>query len=377
MVVPLKSLNIVIRISMCIILLPFYCFSNRLNNRKTIRTGHRKNMFFLQITSAKSRHPMDDVGVLKDTHRPPGERPVSLLGFQLAARASTLFRILRPERACLRNSPARASDEAGPTCILQLRDVSLRSFVPFSTATLRIQVGPVSPDARAAFANGCYAPCLRPERAASGQTGKIGLGAISPHPPRGLGGRLSFSLFNARLFASLIAALLKSSQPRAGPGASLRSAEAGERSRAAHSKQRLLVVCLKPCLPSVSRSRRALPRCPQQATTFGRLPQACFPTVGRSMQALSRCPQQATTFGRLPKAASGFRPLAAFATPSPSRGAKGFAASIRLFPKRMHWPRPTFGGLALHTFRKGLVLRSKADAVSCFRVALPSVGSLA
>ena len=349
MAVPLKSLNIVIHISMCIILLPFYCFSNRLNNRKTNRTGHRKNMFFLQITSAKSRHPMDDVGVLKDTHRPPGERPVSLLGFQLAARASTLFRILRPERACLRNSPARASDEAGPTCILQLRDVSLRSFVPFSTATSRIQVGPVSPDARAAFANGCCAPCLRPERAASGQTGKIGLGAISPHPPRGLGGRLSFSLFNARLFASLIAALLKSSQPRAGPGASLRSAEAGERSRAAHSKQRLLVVCLKPCLPSVSRSRRALPRCPQQATTFG----------------------------RLPKAASGFRPLAAFATPSPSRGAKGFAASIRLFPKRMHWPRPTFGGLALHTFRKGLVLRSKADAVSCFRVALPSVGSLA
>ena len=257
MVVPLKSLNIVIRISMCIILLPFYCFSNRLNNRKTIRTGHRKNMFFLQITSAKSRHPMDDVGVLKDTHRPSGERPVSLLGFQLAARASTLFRILRPERACLRNSPARASDEAGPTCILQLRDVSLRSFVPFSTATSRIQVGPVSPDARAAFANGCCAPCLRPERAASGQTGKIGLGAISPHPPRGLGGRLSFSLFNARLFASLIAALLKSSQPRAGPGASLRSTEAGERSRAAHSKQRLLVVCLKPAsLRSAETGRR-------------------------------------------------------------------------------------------------------------------------
>ena len=78
-----------------------------------------------------------------------------------------------------------------------------------------------------------------------GRTGKFGLGAISPHHPRGLGWRLSFSLFNAPLFASLIAALLKSSQPRAGPGASLRSAEAGERSRAAHSKQRLLVVCLK------------------------------------------------------------------------------------------------------------------------------------
>ena len=171
------------RISMCIILLPFYCFSNRLNNRKTNRTGHRKNMFFLQIKSAKSRHPMDDVGVLKDTHRPPGERPVSLLGFQLAARASTLFRILRPERACLRNSPARASDEAGPTCILQLRDVSLRSFVPFSTATSRIQVGPVSPDAHASGAAGCCAPWFRPGRAAPGQNGKIRPGGHFSSPP--------------------------------------------------------------------------------------------------------------------------------------------------------------------------------------------------
>ena len=332
------------RISLRIILLPFYCFSNSLSNRKANRKRHRKNMFFLQITSLKSRHPMDDVGVLADTHRPPGERPVDLSGFQLAARASTLFRILRPGRACLRNSPARASDEAGPTAFLPLRDASVRSFVPSSAASWRKAVGPVSPDARAAFANGCFAPCLRPERAASGQTGKIGLGAISPHHPRGLGWRLSFSLFNAPLFASLIAVLLKSSQPRAGPGASLRSTEAGERSRAAHSKQRLLVVCL-----SVSRSR----------------------------QTLSRCPGQATTFGRLPKAASGFWPLAAFATPSPSGGAKGLAVLVRLFPERMLWPRPTFGGLALHAFRKGLVLRSEADAVSCLRVALPSVGSLA
>ena len=365
------------RISLRIILLPFYCISNSLSNRKANRTGHRKNMFFLQITSLKCRHPLDVVGVLTDTHRPPGERPVDLLGFQLAARASTLFRILRPGRACLRNSPARASDEAGPTAFLPLRDASVRSFVPSSAASWRKAVGPVSPDARAAFANGCFAPCLRPERAASGQTGKIGLGAISPHHPRGLGWRLSFSLFNAPLFASLIAVLLKSSQPRAGPGASLRSTEAGERSRAAHSKQRLLVVCLKPCLPSVDRSRRALPRCPQQATTFGRLPQACFPSVSRSRQTLSRCPGQATTFGRLPKAASGFWPLAAFATPSPSGGAKGLAVLVRLFPERMLWPRPTFGGLALHAFRKGLVLRSEADAVSCLRVALPSVGSLA
>ena len=171
------------RISMCIILLPFYCFSNRLSNRKTNRTGHRKNMFFLQITSAKSRHPMDDVGVLKDTHRPPGERPVSLLGFQLAARASTLFRILRPERACLRNSPARASDEAGPTAFLPLRDASVRSFVPSSAASCRMAVGPVSPDARAAFASGCCAPCLRPERATPGQTGKIWPGGHFSSPP--------------------------------------------------------------------------------------------------------------------------------------------------------------------------------------------------
>ena len=245
------------RISLRIILLPFYCISNSLSNRKDNRTRHRKSMLFLQITSLKSRHPMDDVGVLTDTHRPPGERPVDLLGFQLAARAFTLFRILRPGRACLRNSPARASDEAGPTAFLPLRDASVRDFVSSSAASWRKAVGPASPDARAAFANGCFAPCLRPERAASGQTGKIGLGAISPHHPRGLGWRLSFSLFNAPLFASLIAALLKSSQPRAGPGASLRSTEAGERSRAAHSKQRLLVVCLKPAsLRSAETGRR-------------------------------------------------------------------------------------------------------------------------
>jgi len=245
-------------------------------------------MLFLQITSLKSRHPMDDVGVLTDTHRPPGERPVSLSGFQLAARASTLFRILRPERACLRNSPARASGETGPTAFLPLRDASVRSFVPSSAASWRKAVGPVSPDARAAFANGCFAPCLRPERAASGQTGKIGLGAISPHHPRGLGWRLSFSLFNAPLFASLIAALLKSSQPRAGPGASLRSTEAGERFRAAHSKQRLLVVCLK--RPAAFGRWRRLQRLAPQAglkasrRQFASFLSACFdlalPSVG-------------------------------------------------------------------------------------------------
>jgi len=308
-------------ISMRIILLLFYCISNSLSNRKANRTEHRKSMLFLQIKSLKGRHPVGVVVALAGNHRPPGERPVSLLGFRLAARASTLYCLIRPGRANRQNSPARASDEAGPTAILALRDASVRSFVPSSAASCRMAVGPVSPDARAAFANGCCAPCLRPERAASGQTGKIGLGAISPHPPRGLGGRLSFSLFNARLFASLIAALLKSSQPRAGPGASLRSAEAGERFRAAHSKQRLLVVCLK------------------RPAALGRW---------RRLQRLA-----------------------------PHAGLKASRRQFASFLNVMHWPRPTFGGLALHTFRKGLVLRSKADAVSCFRVALPSVGSLA
>ena len=113
----------------------------------------------------------------------PGERPVRLSGFRLAARASTLFPHLRPERACLENSPACAPGKAGPTCILQLRDVSLRSFVPFSTATSRIQVGPVSPDAHASGAAGCFAPWFRPGRAAPGQNGKIRPGGHFSSPP--------------------------------------------------------------------------------------------------------------------------------------------------------------------------------------------------
>ena len=84
-----------------------------------------------------------------DTLRPPGERPVCLLGLRLAARASALFRILRPGRACLRNSPARASDKAGPPRFLPLRDASARDFVSSSAASWRNQGGPVSPDARA------------------------------------------------------------------------------------------------------------------------------------------------------------------------------------------------------------------------------------
>ena len=140
-------------------------------------------MLFLQITSFKSRHPLGCVGALAGTHRPPGERPVCLSGFRLASRASTLFCLIRPGRANRQNSPARASDEAGPTAILALRDASVRSFVPTSAASCRMAVGPVSPDARAAFASGCCAPCLRPERATPGQTGKIWPGGHFSSPP--------------------------------------------------------------------------------------------------------------------------------------------------------------------------------------------------
>ncbi len=140
-------------------------------------------MLFLQSTSVKSRHPMGDVAALMGSHRPPGERPVCLSGFRLAARASTLFCLIRPERANRQNSPARASVKAGPTAILALRDASVRSFVPSSAASCRMAVGPASPDARAAFASGCCAPCLRPERATPGQTGKIWPGGHFSSPP--------------------------------------------------------------------------------------------------------------------------------------------------------------------------------------------------
>ena len=134
--------------------------------------------------TAKCRHPYGAPWPsLRERPNLPGERPGRLSGFRLAARASTLFPPLRPGRACLENSPACAPGKAGPTCILQLRDVSLRSFVPFSTATSRIQVGPVSPDAHASGAAGCFAPWLRPERASPGQTGKIWPGGHFSSPP--------------------------------------------------------------------------------------------------------------------------------------------------------------------------------------------------
>ena len=120
---------------------------------------------------------------LRERPNLPGERPVRLSGFRLAARASTLFPPLRPGRACLENSPLCAPGKAGPTCILPLRDVSLRSDVPFSTAPSRIQVGPASPDAHASGAAGCCAPWFRPGRAAPGQTGKIWPGGHFSSPP--------------------------------------------------------------------------------------------------------------------------------------------------------------------------------------------------
>lgn len=106
-------------------------------------------MLFLQIKGVKSRHPVGVVGSLAGTHRPPGERPVCLLGLRLAARASALFCLIRPERANRQNSPARASGKAGPPRFAVLHNASLRSFLPFSAVQHPNQGGPVSPDARA------------------------------------------------------------------------------------------------------------------------------------------------------------------------------------------------------------------------------------
>ena len=123
---------------------------------------------------------------LRERPNLPGERPGRLSGFRLAARASTLFPPLRPGRACLENSPACAPGKAGPPRFLRLRDASARDSVPPSAASARNQGGPVSPDAHASGAAGCFAPWFRPGRAAPGQNGKFGLGAIFPNPPRGL-----------------------------------------------------------------------------------------------------------------------------------------------------------------------------------------------
>ena len=120
---------------------------------------------------------------LRERPNLPGERPGRLSGFRLAARASTLFPPLRPGRACLENSPACAPGKAGPTRFLRLRDASARDFVPPSAASARNQVGPVSPDAHASGAAGCFAPWLRPERASPGQTGKIWPGGHFSSPP--------------------------------------------------------------------------------------------------------------------------------------------------------------------------------------------------
>lgn len=137
-------------------------------------------MLFVHI---KSRHPAGVVAALAGAHRPRGERPLCLLGLRLAARASALFCLIRPGRANRQNSPARASGKAGPPAILALRDASARSFVPPSATSCRMAGGPVSPDARAAFASGCFAPCFRPGRATTGQTGKIWPGGHFSSPP--------------------------------------------------------------------------------------------------------------------------------------------------------------------------------------------------
>lgn len=279
-------------------------------------------MLFLQNKSLKGRHPVGVVVALAGNHRPPGERPVSLLGFRLAARASTLFCLIRPGRANRQNSPARASDEAGPTAILALRDASVRSFVPSSAASCRMAVGPVSPDARAAFASGCCAPCLRPGRATPGQTGKIWPGGHFSSPPSwARGASVLFAVLRIlHRFAlrdagrALPVAKIKSNQQLLAAGASLgvgrgnnrlgpiassnnrlrpiantphpastlpldgeavqalplRAATpvfaknshqplaVGASLRGGHSKQRLLVACLK--LPSASRRWRRLQR---------------------------------------------------------------------------------------------------------------------
>ena len=134
--------------------------------------------------TAKCRHPYGPPWPsLRERPNLPGERPVRLSGFRLAARASTLFPPLRPGRACLENSPACAPGKAGPPRFLRLRDASVRDFVPPSAALARNQGGPVSPDAHASGAAGCFAPWFCPERAAPGQNGKIWPGGHFSSPP--------------------------------------------------------------------------------------------------------------------------------------------------------------------------------------------------
>lgn len=329
-------------------------------------------MLFLQNKSLKGRHPVGVVVALAGNHRPPGERPVSLLGFRLAARASTLFCLIRPGRANRQNSPARASDETGPTAILALRDASVRSFVPSSAASCRMAVGPVSPDARAAFASGCCAPCLRPGRATPGQTGKIWPGGHFSSPPSwARGASVLFAVLRIlHRFAlrdagrALPVAKIKSNQQLLAAGASLGVGRSNNRlGPIASSNNRLRPIANTPrpasTLPLDDEAVQALPL---RAATPVFAKNSHQPlAVGASLEGR---PQQAATFGRLPKAAIGFTPLAAFATPSPFVGAKSMSVFVRLFPECRYWLRPTFGGLALSAFRKGLVLRLEAVAVS-------------
>jgi hypothetical protein len=150
--------------------------SNRTTNTKSNRSSN---------TQAEPQRAIPTVCRGRPAGRPnlPGERPVRLSGFRLAARASTLFPPLRPGRAGLGNSPACAPGKAGPTRFLRLCDASARDFVPSSAASARNQVGPVSPDAHASGAAGCCAPWFRPGRAAPGQNGKIWPGGHFSSPP--------------------------------------------------------------------------------------------------------------------------------------------------------------------------------------------------
>ena len=164
-------------------------------------------MLFLQIKSLKCRHPLGVVVALAGNHRPPGERPVSLLGFRLAARASTLFCLIRPGRANRQNSPARASDEAGQPpswhcATLRCGPSSLPQLLHAAWRLVRFHRTP----APLSLADAAH-PVSALNGLHQGRPEKFGLGAIFPHPPRGLGGRLSFSLYYASFIASLFVML--------------------------------------------------------------------------------------------------------------------------------------------------------------------------
>jgi hypothetical protein len=249
------------RISMRIILLPFYCVCNRLDNRKSIERGIEKACFFYQKQSLKARHPAGVVGAPVGTHRPPGERPVCLSGFRLASRASTLFCLIRPERANRQNSPARASGEAGPPRFLPLRYASVRDFVSSSAASWRNQGGPVSPDARAATALRMLRTFTTPWTGfvKADRTNRPG-GHLSSPPSWARGASVLFALYrvlhrcalrDAR--RALPVAAIKSSQRLEVVGASLRVGRGNNR--------------LRPIASSINRLR-PIDRAPHPATTL-------------------------------------------------------------------------------------------------------------